>query len=235
MGYSSGGGSGTIFSILTSVSLRLPSPAVKQEGGSCARVDRPRTLKLGAHEGAPRTATIALARVSVIEAACQSRSLNWQRPGETRGRFGALQWRNGGGSMFGKWTTGNKEKLIGRIRWKGGGVILSTDICLELSRASAYYRRNFAHKKAPLILISGAFHVWRRDRDLNPRYCCQYNGFRIRPVRPLRHLSSGAHHTSVFVSGKPFSKKIRVVSGACVSVRVTAARPGAWRLLRRLR
>lgn len=77
--------------------------------------------------------------------------------------------------------------------------------------------------------------VWRRDRDLNPRYCCQYNGFRIRPVRPLRHLSNAAHHTSVLLKRKPFFKKNRVVSGACVNAPLTAARPGAWQLLRRLR
>ncbi len=30
---------------------------------------------------------------------------------------------------------------------------------------------------------------WRRGRDSNPRYSREYNGFRDRPVRPLRHLS----------------------------------------------
>jgi hypothetical protein len=32
---------------------------------------------------------------------------------------------------------------------------------------------------------------------LNPRNSRLFNGFRIRPVRPLRHLSSGAHHNSL--------------------------------------
>lgn len=90
-------------------------------------------------------------------------------------------------------------------------------------------------KKAPRAIQRSGPSIWRRDRDLNPRYCCQYNGFRIRPVRPLRHLSNGAHHTSDFVSGKSFLKKIRVVSGACVNAPLTAARPGAWPLLHRLR
>ncbi len=37
---------------------------------------------------------------------------------------------------------------------------------------------------------SGPFaNVWRRGRDSNPRYSREYNGFRDRPVRPLRHLS----------------------------------------------
>ena len=30
----------------------------------------------------------------------------------------------------------------------------------------------------------------RRDRDSNPRYSCPYTAFRVRPDRPLRHLSS---------------------------------------------
>lgn len=39
--------------------------------------------------------------------------------------------------------------------------------------------------------------IWRGDRDSNPRYSCEYNGFRIRPVRPLRHLPQvGANNTS---------------------------------------
>ena len=31
---------------------------------------------------------------------------------------------------------------------------------------------------------------WRRDRDSNPGWACTHNGFRDRPVRPLRHLSA---------------------------------------------
>ena len=33
--------------------------------------------------------------------------------------------------------------------------------------------------------------MWRRDRDSNPGWACTHNGFRDRPVRPLRHLSAG--------------------------------------------
>ena len=33
---------------------------------------------------------------------------------------------------------------------------------------------------------------WRRGWDSNPRYACTHNGFRDRPDRPLRHLSSQA-------------------------------------------
>jgi hypothetical protein len=34
--------------------------------------------------------------------------------------------------------------------------------------------------------------IWRRDRDSNPGWACTHNGFRDRPVRPLRHLSTEA-------------------------------------------
>lgn len=50
---------------------------------------------------------------------------------------------------------------------------------------------------------------------MNPRYCRQYNGFRIRPVRPLRHLSNGAHHNSLLKKREPFSQNFRVFSVAC--------------------
>ena len=41
---------------------------------------------------------------------------------------------------------------------------------------------------APWIKPLGS-NVWRRGRDSNPRTACTVNGFRDRPVRPLRHLS----------------------------------------------
>lgn len=58
--------------------------------------------------------------------------------------------------------------------------------------------------KKPLYLIElqGLFYVWRRDRDSNPRYPRRYNGFRIRPIRPLWHLSNGAHHNSTFTGSE---------------------------------
>ena len=44
--------------------------------------------------------------------------------------------------------------------------------------------------KAHIDQSSMAWLAWQRDRDSNPGYPCRYNGFRIRPVRPLRHLSA---------------------------------------------
>ena len=49
----------------------------------------------------------------------------------------------------------------------------------------------------------------RRERDSNPRYSCPYTAFRVRPDRPLRHLSF-----SVAGGGlAPFSRPKTVVLG----------------------
>ena len=50
---------------------------------------------------------------------------------------------------------------------------------------------------------------WRRGRDSNPRYSYPYTAFRVRPDRPLRHLSF-----SVAGGGlAPFSRPKTVVLG----------------------
>lgn len=95
--------------------VELPQPAVKQVGGSCTRVDRPRALELGAHEGAPRTAAIKAAHEEQCSAACQNRSLNWQRRAETRDLAGALQRLESGRSMIRRWTTWNQENLTNSL------------------------------------------------------------------------------------------------------------------------
>ena len=41
-----------------------------------------------------------------------------------------------------------------------------------------------------------AMAVWRRGRDLNPRYGCPYAAFRVRCDRPLCHLSGGVFRAS---------------------------------------
>ncbi len=43
---------------------------------------------------------------------------------------------------------------------------------------------------------------WRRDRDSNPGWSHPHNGFRDRPVRPLRHLSSPATCIRAPVAGR---------------------------------
>ncbi len=49
----------------------------------------------------------------------------------------------------------------------------------------------------------------RRERDSNPRYSYPYTAFRVRPDRPLRHLSfvSGCKYRDYFSYFRPFSKK----------------------------
>ena len=46
--------------------------------------------------------------------------------------------------------------------------------------------------KSAGIGVPGFIPRWRRGRDSNPRNACALNGFRDRPVRPLRHLSAGS-------------------------------------------
>ncbi len=73
----------------------------------------------------------------------------------------------------------------------------------------------------------GLFVYWRRVRDSNPGNCCQFNGFRIRPVRPLRQLSSGAHLNRSGPAGGS-------VESGLAEVRADR-RPSVEQLLRRLR
>lgn len=44
---------------------------------------------------------------------------------------------------------------------------------------------------------------WRRGWDSNPRYPCGYNGFRDRPVRPLRHLSTLICYLDLLIAAAP--------------------------------
>src|SRR5215510_4556709 len=37
--------------------------------------------------------------------------------------------------------------------------------------------------------------IWRRGRDSNPRYPCEYAAFRVRCFQPLSHLSEAASPT----------------------------------------
>ena len=67
--------------------------------------------------------------------------------------------------------------------------------------------------------------MWQRDRDSNPGYPCRYNGFRIRPVRPLRHLSAHEVCLQVTFSYQTDSEMQRKKHRVC-------ARVVAW--LRRL-
>src|SRR5690554_5923264 len=68
---------------------------------------------------------------------------------------------------------------------------------LRLSSASYENRKQTrlfppSHLKRKNPAEAGFSFIWRRARDSNPGYPCGYNGFRIRPVRPLRQLSRSA-------------------------------------------
>ena len=66
--------------------------------------------------------------------------------------------------------------------------------CGPLPKEEEYDRTG--HKKNPQdIDLADSAHLnrgaRRRERDSNPRYSCPYTAFRVRPDRPLRHLSNG--------------------------------------------
>ena len=51
--------------------------------------------------------------------------------------------------------------------------------------------------------------LWRKERDSNPRYSCPYTAFRVRPDRPLRHLSNafcGCKCTNLFFNSNYLSQ-----------------------------
>lgn len=44
--------------------------------------------------------------------------------------------------------------------------------------------------------------LWRKGRDLNPRWSCPHNGFRGRRIQPLCHLSANVFPIIAQVGGK---------------------------------
>ena len=78
---------------------------------------------------------------------------------------------------------------------------------LETNRFRAWLSQaNACTGRGRLVLRVQFLSVWRRDRDSNPGWAHTHNGFRDRPVRPLRHLSA-----SVVVVGPGFSRSTGVV------------------------
>ena len=56
----------------------------------------------------------------------------------------------------------------------------------------------FFNKKRDLFASLFPFYHLRKERDSNPRYSYPYTAFRVRPDRPLRHLSECGCKGSVF-------------------------------------
>ena len=115
--------------------------------------------------------------------------------------------------------------MTGRQQKDEGSAAISRRI--EGIRMTAVALTESSPDKAKSPAGLGFLLYWRRVRDSNPGNCCQFNGFRIRPVRPLRQLSSDAHLNRCGQAGGS-------VESGLAEVRADR-RPGAEQLLRRLR
>ena len=86
-------------------------------------------------------------------------------------------------------------RLVG---WVAFRLSASLSLTLPAGRATNFYLRTAPqqicppqNKKVANIRLQPnrpSGHL-RRERDSNPRYSCPYTAFRVRPDRPLRHLS----------------------------------------------
>ena len=54
----------------------------------------------------------------------------------------------------------------------------------------------------PISASNSDFQFWRRGRDSNPGYSCKHTAFRVRPIRPLWHLSKLIHCSNKRIRGK---------------------------------
>ena len=63
--------------------------------------------------------------------------------------------------------------------------LVANEVLSQLSYIPTLY-----HQRRPAFPQPGSLIQWRRERDSNPRRGCPLNGFRDRPVQPLRHLSA---------------------------------------------
>ena len=66
-------------------------------------------------------------------------------------------------------------------------------VLIPLRRLSRFF-----NKKRDLFASLFPFYHLRKERDSNPRYSYPYTAFRVRPDRPLRHLSECGCKGSVF-------------------------------------
>ena len=92
----------------------------------------------------------------------------------------------------------------------------------RLRRATRYAA---AHSKA--IKSSRINGIWRRDRDSNPGWACTHNGFRDRPVRPLRHLSAGLGEPDTRL-GNPAQDTLAGIQADPCPASMWLLQSGAW-------
>ena len=66
--------------------------------------------------------------------------------------------------------------------------------------------------KLPLLdtVPCGAVRFWRKERDSNPRYSYPYTAFRVRPVRPLRHLSLVSQTNECLLTGYKSNNNLQI-------------------------
>ena len=69
--------------------------------------------------------------------------------------------------------------------------------------------------------------TWRRGRDSNPRYPCEYAAFRVRCFQPLSHLSAGPNGALTPSDGALFSQAGRPKQERCASFPPIADHSGA--------
>ena len=91
-------------------------------------------------------------------------------------------------------------------------------------------KKRFAVRQTSFLFLRPCRFRWRRDRDSNPRYSCPYTAFRVRPDRPLRHLSfnSGAKIAIILI---PRRFAVRNLCFVAKNVsRVPAPKGREWRM-----
>ena len=62
----------------------------------------------------------------------------------------------------------------------------------EIVKSGVWFSEPYKPFKRPQLYgwnLVGSFLFWRKDRDSNPGNSCPFTAFRVRPDRPLRHLS----------------------------------------------
>lgn len=66
--------------------------------------------------------------------------------------------------------------------------------------------------KLPLLdtVPCSAVRFWRKERDSNPRYSYPYTAFRVRPVRPLRHLSLVSQTNECLLTGYKSNNNLQI-------------------------
>ena len=101
------------------------------------------------------------------------------------------------------WVEPRQSKTAGALRAARGGADMIAAAAPRVGRPGLAVGTNSLCRAAPVLWQANAqtLHcatdkfnkikdLWRRGRDSNPRYPCEYAAFRVRCFQPLSHLSS---------------------------------------------